>query len=100
MTDRTLTTDQKGALAESAITHRAIKLGVGVLKPLSGGERDDLVLDLRPRLVRVQCKWAVFRGEVIFVRCYSCRRTREGLLNINWADDFEFGATLNALLGP
>jgi hypothetical protein len=122
---------------------------VGVFKPLSDGERYDLVLDLRPRLVRVQCKWATFRGDVIFVRCYSCRRTRDGLLKrgynsieidavaafcleldrcfyfpiewldgrtfvqlrlgpsrnnqrlgINWANDFDFAATLERLAGP
>jgi hypothetical protein len=38
-----LTTDQKGAIAESAIVHAAIKLGIGVYKPLSDGERYDLV---------------------------------------------------------
>ena len=45
-----LTTDQKDAIAESAIAHEAIKLGIGVFKPLSDGERYDLILDLRPRL--------------------------------------------------
>jgi hypothetical protein len=38
-----LTTDQKGAIAESAIVHEAIKHGLGVFKPLSDGERYDLV---------------------------------------------------------
>ena len=60
-----LTTDQKGAIAESAIVHAAIKLGVGVFKPLLDGERYDLIFDLRPRLIRVQCKWAMRNGEVI-----------------------------------
>lgn len=75
-----LTTDQKGAIAESAIVHAAIKLGVGVFRPLSDGERYDLIFDLRPRLLRVQCKWAALSGDVVVVRCYSCRRTRSGLL--------------------
>ena len=64
-----LTTDQKGAVAESAVIHAAIKLGIGVFKPLTDGERYDLIFDLRPRLVRVQCKWAVRQGDVIVVRC-------------------------------
>jgi hypothetical protein len=34
-----LTTDQKGAIAESAIVHAAIKLGVGVYRPLVEGGR-------------------------------------------------------------
>ena len=52
-----LTTDQKGAIAELAIAHAAAVLGVGVFKPLTDGERYDLIFDLRPRLLRVQCKW-------------------------------------------
>jgi PD-(D/E)XK endonuclease len=69
-----LTTDQKGAIAESAIVHAAVKLGVGVYKPLTDGERYDLILDLRPQLVRVQCKWATLDAGAVVVRCYSCRR--------------------------
>jgi PD-(D/E)XK nuclease superfamily protein len=75
-----LSTDQKGAIAESAIAHAAIKLGVSVSKPLADGERYDLIFDLHDRLVRVQCKWANLVGDVIAARCYSCRRTRDGQL--------------------
>ena len=32
-----LTTDQKGAIAEIAIATAAIRLGIGVFKPLSDG---------------------------------------------------------------
>jgi PD-(D/E)XK endonuclease len=74
-----LTTDQKGAIAESAIVHAAVKKGLGVLKPLSDGERYDLVFDFRPGLVRVQCKWASLARDVVVVRCYSCRRTKDGM---------------------
>jgi hypothetical protein len=73
-----LTTNQKGAVAEAAITLEAIKLGIGVYRPL-GDERCDLIFDLRPRLVRVQCKWASRRGDVIVVQLYSARRTADGL---------------------
>jgi hypothetical protein len=76
----TLSTDQQGAIAESAIVHAAIKLGIGVLKPLTDGHRYDLIFDLDSRLVRVQCKWASNRGDVLIVRAYSCRRSREGLV--------------------
>ena len=85
--ERELTTDQKGAIAESAIVHAAIKLGIGVFRPLSDGERYDLILDLRPRLVRVQCKWASHHGDVLIVRCYSCRRARDGLLKRAYSSD-------------
>jgi hypothetical protein len=71
--------DRKGSIAESAIVHAAIKLGLSVSKPLTDGDRYDLIFDLDPRLVRVQCKWATLVGDVVIVRCYSCRRTRDGL---------------------
>jgi hypothetical protein len=61
-----LTTDQKGVLAEQAIAFEALKLGVGVFRPL-GDERYDLILDLRPQLIRVQCKWAVQHGGVVVI---------------------------------
>jgi PD-(D/E)XK nuclease superfamily protein len=74
-----LTTDQKGAVAESAIATAALELGIGVSRPF-GDERYDLIFDLRPNLVRVQCKWARRYGEIIVVRCRSARRNADGLL--------------------
>jgi len=74
-----LTTDQKGAIAEAAIACAAIKLGVGVYKAVTDGDRYDLIFDIRSTLVRVQCKWAPRHGDVVLVRCYSGRRAREGL---------------------
>jgi hypothetical protein len=143
-----LTTDQKGSIAEAEVIAAATRLGIGVFKPLTDGERYDLIFDLRPRLARVQCKTACRRGEVVVIRCYSCRRTADGLtkrlyaegevdafaaycaeldrayffwasalagrstlqlrltptknqqrLLVNWADDFEFAATLGRYLG-
>jgi hypothetical protein len=82
-----LTTDQKGAVAELAIAHAAAALGVGVFRPLTDGERYDLIFDLRPRLLRVQCKWAARIGDVLVIRCRSCRRTREGLLHRGYTGD-------------
>ncbi|MGH2933642.1 MAG: group I intron-associated PD-(D/E)XK endonuclease [Gaiellaceae bacterium] len=73
-----LTTNQKGAIAETAIAHEAIKLGIGVLKPLSD-MRYDFVFDTGDRLLRVQCKWARRSGDVIIGRFYANRRAREGL---------------------
>src|SRR5437763_10609053 len=140
-----MSTNQIGAVAETAIIHLAVKLGVGVFASVMD-ERYDLVLDLRPRLLRVQCKTAVVRGNVVVIRCYSCRRKAEGLVKriytadevdafaafspeidrafllpmawmagrsviqlrlqptrnnqhegINWADDFDFEATIRRL---
>jgi hypothetical protein len=76
-----LSTDHKGAIAELAIAHAAARLGVGVFTPLTSGERYDLIFDLRPRLLRVQCKWARRLGDVVIVRCRSCRRGPHGLIH-------------------
>jgi hypothetical protein len=141
-----LTTDQKGAIAEMAIAWEATKLGIEVYRPLTEGGRFDMIFLLGEQLVRVQCKWAALERDVLIVRCYSCRRAREGIrkrlysaeeidafaaysadldrcfylpfeavagrhvvslrlkrpknnqrLGINWADDFDFEATLGRL---
>ena len=81
-----LTTDQKGALAEQAIAFEALKRGIGVFRPL-GDERYDLILDLRPRLLRVQCKWAARVGDVVVVRTRRGRRGRAGLIYAYYAPE-------------
>ncbi|MFL5955554.1 MAG: group I intron-associated PD-(D/E)XK endonuclease [Gaiellaceae bacterium] len=125
-----------------------MRCGVGVFRPL-GDERYDLIFDLRPKLLRVQCKWAVVRGDVVVITCRTHRRGPEGYIRrvyqdgeidaiaayceavgtcyllpvelsvrrtavqlriaptrnnqrqrVNWAQDFELGATLQRLQGP
>jgi hypothetical protein len=144
-----LTPSQKGSIAEAAIVAEAVRHGVGVYKPVNEGLRYDLIFDVGTQLVRVQCKWAIRRGDVVIVRCYSCRRTRNGLAcrsytadeidaiaaycdelrrcfffefgrlprssaiqfrlqptannqkaGVNWADSFDFAATLHRVQGP
>jgi prevent-host-death family protein len=70
--------NHKGNVAEAAIAAEAIKLGIAVVKPLVEHTRYDLIFDLRPRLMRVQCKWAPRRGDVITVNLMSSRCTSEG----------------------
>jgi hypothetical protein len=48
-----LTTDQKGAVAETAIVHAATKLGIDVYTPVGEGGRYDMIFDVEDRLVRV-----------------------------------------------
>ncbi len=81
-----LTTDQKGAIAETSITAAAIKLGINVYRPVMEGGRYDMIFELGTRLVRVQCKWAPRHGDVIVLRCYSLRRNRDGLLRRVYAE--------------
>lgn len=80
-----LSTDQKGAVAETALVHAAVKLGIDVYRPVSEGGRYDLILDLGRQLLRVQCKWAVCQGDVVIVPCYSSRRTRHGSVRRRYA---------------
>jgi len=75
-----LTTNQKGVIAEAAVTLECAKLGVPVLRPLDD-QRYDVVLDLGTRVLRVQCKWAPTRAGTIVVRCRTCRRGRDGLIH-------------------
>ena len=81
-----MTTDQKGAIAEAYIAAEAIKLGIGVFRPLAD-ERYDLIFDLRPGLVRVQCKWVTLRNGVLTVFCVSSRRAPEGFRCRTYSSD-------------
>jgi hypothetical protein len=74
-----LTTNQKGAIAETKIAAAATELGVEVYRPVAEGGRFDMIFLSGERLLRVQCKWAPRHGDVVVVRCYSCRRAREGM---------------------
>ena len=80
-------TDRKGSIAESAIAHAAIKLGLSVSKPKTDGDRYDLIFDLDLGLVRVQSKWATLLHDVVRVRCYSCRRTRDGQMKRRYSSN-------------
>ena len=82
-----MTTDQKGAIAETAIAHAATKLGIDVYTPIAEGGRYDLILDLGCQLLRVQCKWASRRGGTLVVSCESSRRTAEGFIRRCYTTD-------------
>jgi PD-(D/E)XK endonuclease len=75
-----LSTNQKGTVAELKIAAAALEHGVGVAFPFDD-ERYDLILDRRPGLLRVQCKWASRVGDVIIGRLYTSRRGPHGLIN-------------------
>jgi hypothetical protein len=74
-----LSTNQKGAIAEASIAREAIMLGIGVFKPLTD-LRTDYIFEVGTKLLRVQCKWAVRKGDALSVYCYSSRRARTGLV--------------------
>ena len=80
-----LTPSQKGAIAETAITAAATKLGIRVLLPVDEGGRYDLVLDVAGRLLKIQCKWAARKGGVIVVNTGTCRLTPHGYVRSTYS---------------
>jgi hypothetical protein len=82
-----LSTDQKGTIAELAITRAALELGMDVYRPCFEGGRYDLIFGFGARLLRVQCKWAPIRNNVVTIRCYSSRRGPDGYIKRSYSSD-------------
>jgi hypothetical protein len=80
-----LTPSQKGAAAEAAITAAVIQLGLTVLRPLCEGRRYDLIIDLEPKLLRVQCKLARQVGGVLEIGLQTCRYTPRGYVRTSYS---------------
>ncbi|HWW90176.1 MAG TPA: group I intron-associated PD-(D/E)XK endonuclease [Solirubrobacteraceae bacterium] len=80
-----LTPSQKGAVAEAAITAAAIQLGLVVLRPLCEGGRYDLMFDLDPAVLRVQCKLARVLPGVLYVGLQTNRCTPRGYVSTSYA---------------
>ena len=83
-----LTTDQKGAIAEAEVAAAAIRLGVGVYRPTFEGGRGPS--DPRRQGRRSYVSSASGRpdeGDVVVVRCYSCRRGRDGMIVRKYTPD-------------
>jgi prevent-host-death family protein len=79
--------NHKGAVAEAKIAAAAIELGVAVLKPLSEHGRYDLVFDLGHRLLRVQCKWAKRKGDVVAIQVGGNYLSPRGYVRSTYAPD-------------
>jgi hypothetical protein len=84
----TLSTNRKGAIAETAITLAALVAGIDVYRPIAEGGRFDLVF-VAPdgTLSRVQCKWANLEQGAVVVRARSCRRAAEGIRSRSYTVD-------------
>jgi hypothetical protein len=78
---------EKGAIAEAAVALEATRLGIRILKPIFEGSRYDLVFDLGASMLRVQCKWAVKRGDVVEVRTGTSRRGPAGFIRTSYSAD-------------
>jgi prevent-host-death family protein len=81
------TGNHKGAVAEAKIAAAAIELGVPVLKPVSEHGRYDLVFDLGEELLRVQCKWANRKGEVVSAHVAGSYLSPKGYVRSTYAAD-------------
>jgi hypothetical protein len=79
-----LTPTQKGNIAEAKLAAAAIELDIGGSRPLCEGQRYDLIFDLHPQLLRVQCKWAARKGDVVVVRIRTSRYTPNGYVNTTY----------------
>lgn len=79
--------NHKGNVAELAIAKEAASLGLSVLAPLTEHERYDLVIGIAGRLLRVQCKWANCKGEVVAAHLARNRRGPEGFIRRNYSAD-------------
>lgn len=77
--------NHKGNVAELAIAKEAAALGLSVLMPITEHERYDLALGIGGRLLRVQCKWANRKGDVIAVHLASSRRGPNGYIRKNYS---------------
>ena len=79
-----LTPSEKGAIAEAAITAAAVKLGIVVLRPVVEGRRYDLVFDIDPELMRIQCKSGTPKGDVIVAHTETSRHTPGGYVRTTY----------------
>ncbi len=62
----------------------ATKAGAVVLRPITEGRRYDLVFDVHDLMLRVQCKWAGRKGNVIVVHTRTTRLTPSGYLRTTY----------------
>jgi hypothetical protein len=62
-----------------------IQLGLTVLRPLCEGRRYDLIIDLEPALLRVQCKLARRTGGVLAIGLQTSRCTPRGYVRTSYS---------------
>jgi prevent-host-death family protein len=84
-----LSTNQKGGIAETAITAAAYKVDIPVLRPMVEHARYDLAFEIGDRIYRVQCKWGGLHegGAVIRVNLTSSWCTPTGYERRYYSED-------------
>jgi prevent-host-death family protein len=84
-----LSTNRKGAIAETAIAAAATALDIPVLRPIVEHSRYDLAFEIGERILRVQCKWGALSedGAVIKVSLRSSWCTPTGYEHRSYQPD-------------
>lgn len=84
-----LTTNRKGAIAETKIAAAATELGIPVLRPIAEHGRYDLAFEIGSRILRVQCKWGALdrAAAVIKIALQTTRCTPNGYVGSRYAKD-------------
>ena len=84
-----LSTNRKGAIAETKIAAAATELDIPVLRPITEHARYDLAFEIGERLYRVQCKWGGLHedGAVIRVNLTSSWCTPTGYERRYYGED-------------
>jgi prevent-host-death family protein len=79
--------NHKGNVAELAFAAEAARLGLEVYSPMTEHGRADLVLGIAGRLLRVQCKWANRRNDVVSINLATSRRSGSGHIRTTYTAD-------------
>jgi prevent-host-death family protein len=82
-----LNPNDKGNVAELAFAAEAARLGLEVHLPVTEHGRADLVLGIGGRLLRVQCKWANRKGDVVSINLTTSRRSGSGHIRTTYTAD-------------
>lgn len=79
--------NHKGNVAELAFASEAARLHLEIYSPLTEHGRADLVLGMGGKLLRVQCKWANRRGDVVSINLATSRRSGNGHIRTTYTAD-------------
>src|SRR2546426_8446034 len=74
-------------MAEAEVVAAAARLDLVVLRPLCDGARYDLAIDIGHDILRVQCKWAHLRNDMITAELRTSWHTPRGYVRTTYSRD-------------